>query len=164
MSQSMIDHKVIPSPPELMAQLQRLPRALAPAPAPAPASPKIVVALRLNKTGWQCADVVLGTNTPISMIVDTGAAIGSVPQSVADNLISIGQATTIGKIISIFADGSEHPETVIDIGKLTIGGRTIYHHTSIGPDGSDPLLGINALSQFGRFSLDTKNNQLILGN
>jgi predicted aspartyl protease len=49
-------------------------------------------------------------------------------------------------------------------GRFTIGGRTIYHvKASVGPIGSAMLLGTNVLNRFGKYSIDSANNQLILG-
>jgi len=62
------------------------------------------------------------------------------------------------------ADGSTRMERMININKLTIGGHTLFNiKASVGPDESTPLLGIDVLNRFGKFSIDPGKRQLILG-
>lgn len=98
------------------------------------------------------------------MLLDTGATIVSIPQDFADQLISIGEAVVVTQGQFTIADGTTSTKNVIDIGKFTIGGKTIYHiRASVGPNGAMMLLGTNVLNRFGKYSIDAANNQLILG-
>jgi clan AA aspartic protease (TIGR02281 family) len=99
-----------------------------------------------------------------TMLIDTGATMVSLPQDIADQLVSIGEAVVITTGNFTIADGTTSTQNVIDIGKFTIGGRTLYHiRAGVGPNGSMMLLGTNVLNRFGKYSIDTANNQLILG-
>lgn len=124
----------------------------------------LTIALSTDSVGGHTVDVTLGTSTPTTMLIDTGATIVSLPQNIADQLVSIGDATLVDKGQFTIADGTTHIKNIIDIGKFTIGGRTLYHvRASVAPDGAEPLLGTNVLNIFGKFSIDAANNQLILG-
>jgi clan AA aspartic protease (TIGR02281 family) len=134
------------------------------APEPAPTSSGLIVPLTSDGIGGHTVDVTLGTSMPATMLIDTGATMVSLPQDIADQLISIGEAVVITTGNFTIADGTTSTQNVIDIGKFTIGGRTLYHiRAGVGPNGSMMLLGTNVLNRFGKYSIDTANNQLILG-
>jgi predicted aspartyl protease len=134
------------------------------APEPAPASSELIVPLTGDGKGGHTVDVTLGTSMPATMLLDTGATIVSVPQDIADQLISIGEAVVITQANFTIADGTTSTQNVIDIGKFTVGGKTLYHiKASVGPNGAMMLLGTNVLNRFGKYSVDAANNQLILG-
>ena len=98
------------------------------------------------------------------MLIDTGATIVSLPQDIADQLVSIGDAVVITEGRFTTADGTTSTQNIIDIGRFTIGGRTIYHiRAGVGPIGSMMLLGTNVRNRFGKYTVDPTNNQLILG-
>ena len=124
----------------------------------------LVVPIISDGIGGRKVDVILGIGTPETMLIDTGATIVSIPQDIADQLISIGDAVVITDGRFIIADGTTSTQNIIDIGRFTIGGRTIYHvKAGVGPIGSMMLLGTNVLDRFGKYTVDPTNNQLILG-
>jgi clan AA aspartic protease (TIGR02281 family) len=134
------------------------------APEPAPQSSEIMVPLTSDGIGGHTVNVTLGIGTPATMLVDTGATVVSLPKDVADQLISIGDAVVITTANFTIADGTSSTQNVIDIGRFTIGGKTLYHiKAGVGPVGSMMLLGTNVLNRFGKYSIDSANNQLILG-
>jgi gag-polyprotein putative aspartyl protease len=113
--------------------------------------------------GGQIVDVTFGTNTIVGMTIDTGASIVSLPQDIADQLVDVGEATVLGTDTVTLADGKIHEQTAIDIGKLTLGGKTLYHIRAVVGATNSKLLGTNVLNKFGKFSIDATNNRLILG-
>ena len=140
------------------------PSATAYAPEPAPQSSGLVVPLTSDGIGGHTVNVTLGISTPATMLIDTGATVVSLPKDVADQLVSIGDAVVIAQAKFTIADGTTSTQDVIDIGRFTIGGKTLYHiKAGVGPVGSMMLLGTNVLDRFGKYSIDSANNQLILG-
>ena len=134
------------------------------APEFAPQSSGLVVPLTTDGIGGHTVNVILGINTPATMLIDTGATVVSLSKDIADQLISIGDAVVITTANFTIADGTTSTQNVIDIGRFTIGGRTLYHvKAGVGPVGSMMLLGTNVLNRFGKYSIDSANNQLILG-
>jgi predicted aspartyl protease len=134
------------------------------APGPAPTSSGLIVPLTSDGIGGHTVDVIMGTSMSATMLIDTGATMVSLPQDIADQLVSIGEAVVITTGNFTIADGTTSTQNVIDIGKFTIGGRTLYHiRAGVGPNGSMMLLGTNVRNRFGKYSIDTANNQLILG-
>ena len=124
----------------------------------------LVVPIISDGIGGHKVDVILGIGTPETMLIDTGATIVSLPQDIADQLVSIGDAVVITEGRFTTADGTTSAQNIIDIGRFTIGGRTIYHvRAGVGPIGSMMLLGTNVLNRFGKYTVDPTNNQLILG-
>jgi clan AA aspartic protease (TIGR02281 family) len=158
--------QTMPAPlAETLPQLQPPP---APAPMPLPSeapapSTGIVVALTESINGSHTVDVLLGDMT-VTMTIDTGASIVSLPGSIAYPLLKSGGASITGMTKTKIADGSIVTEPEININKLTIGGRVLYNiEAVITSDNAMTLLGTNVLNQFGKYTVDTKNNQLILG-
>jgi gag-polyprotein putative aspartyl protease len=139
-------------------------------PEPTPTQPTqstssgLVVPIISDGIGGHKVDVILGIGTPETMLIDTGATIVSLPQDIADQLISTGDAVVITDGRFTIADGTTSTQNIVDIGRFTIGGRTIYHvKAGVGPIGSMMLLGTNVLNCFGKYTVDLTNNQLILG-
>ena len=140
------------------------PSATAYAPEATPSSSALVVPLTSDGIGGHTVNVTLGISTPATMLIDTGATVVSLPKDVAEQLISIGDAVVITQANFTIADGTTSTQDVIDIGRFTIGGKTLYHiKAGVGPVGSMMLLGTNVLDRFGKYSIDSANNQLILG-
>jgi clan AA aspartic protease (TIGR02281 family) len=129
-----------------------------------PPTSGFIVDLIPDGVGGHKIDVILGTNTPVTMVLDTGATMVSLPQNIADQLVNIGEATVVGTLPFTIANGTTSTQNVIDVGKLTIGGKTIYHvQAGVGGEGSSILFGTNVLNRFGKFTIDVRNHQLILG-
>ena len=111
------------------------------APETAPSSSGLVVPLTSDGIGGHTVNVTLGISTPATMLIDTGATVVSLPKDVADQLISVGDAVVITQAKFTIADGTTSTQDVIDIGRFTIGGKTLYHiKAGVGPVGSMMLL------------------------
>jgi len=108
--------------------------------------------------------VSLGSQT-VDMMLDTGAMLGTVSESIAATLIASGEANWNDDGHAILADGSKVAEKRINIHRVTIGGRTVDNVLlGVVPDGEGMmLLGMQVLRTFGKFTIDAANDQLILG-
>ena len=96
------------------------------APEATTSSSGLVVPLTSYGIGGHTINVTLGISTPATMLIDTGATVVSLPKDVADQLIGIGDAVVITQANFTIADGTTSTQNVIDIGRFTIGGRTLY--------------------------------------
>ena len=108
--------------------------------------------------------VTLGSQI-VDALLDTGASLGTVPESIANALIASGEANWNADGKSILADGRKVAEKRINVHRLTLGGRTVENVLlSVVPDGQGmTLLGMQVLRTFGKFTIDADNDQLILG-
>lgn len=147
----------------------------APAPAPAYAPPapapagvgRAPTTAQLTSTDDHLSEHVmvnLGSQS-VDMLIDTGASLGSVTVSMAATLIASGEANWNADGYSILADGSRMAEKRVNVHHVTIGGRSIDNVLlSVVPnDNTVMLLGMQVLRTFGRFTIDTVNDRLILG-
>jgi clan AA aspartic protease (TIGR02281 family) len=133
-------------------------------PQPVVAVQSAVIALISSDGGFsETVPVGLGGQT-VMMTIDTGAMIGMVPKSVADALIASGNAVEEQAGTSILADGQKVPERRITIKQISLGSQVVNNVlTGVGPDNGTALLGMNVLKKFGRFTIDTATDHLILG-
>ena len=69
-------------------------------------------------------DALIG-NQPVHALLDTGASTMVVTETMANDLVSNGEAVWGPERTSILADGSEQSSKTLNIYRLTIGGRTI---------------------------------------
>jgi clan AA aspartic protease (TIGR02281 family) len=102
---------------------------------------------------------------PVIMVIDTGATAMTVPETLASQLVSNGQATYTGEVVEVtLADSSTRPEREIIINTLPVGSRTIRNvHGHVAPGGSDMLLGITVLARLSpKFAINTATNTLDL--
>jgi hypothetical protein len=128
-----------------------------------PATAGLVVPLPPPDAAGQIIPVALGA-IPIIMVVDTGSSLVSIDSVLADKLIARGEAVEGVGMESTLADGSTANNRVITINQLTIAGHAIYGVKAfVGGPKAMPLLGINVLNYFGKFSVDTVHKQLVLG-
>jgi hypothetical protein len=159
---------IIPAEPDVKVIIPPTATAYAPepiAPSPEPIAPSsgLIVPLTSDGMGGHMIDVILG-DKPVSMVLDTGASFVQIPEDIAYPLLKSGGGSIVGMVNATIADGSQHSEPKMIIFKLIIGGKILYNvEASISPSGSMSLLGTNVLNQFGKYSVDAKNNQLILG-
>jgi gag-polyprotein putative aspartyl protease len=134
--------------------------------APQPLAPgqSVVIALVSSDSGFsETVPVGMGGQT-VMMTIDTGAMIGMVPKSVADALIASGNAVEEQAGTSILADGQKVPERRITIKQISLGSQVVNNVlTGVGPDNGAALLGMSVLKKFGRFTIDTATDHLILG-
>jgi hypothetical protein len=104
------------------------------------------------------AKVRLGARV-VTMHVDTGASIMSVSPEVARQLIADGDAYYTNKQTEIeISGGATHIASVLNIKRVTIGGRTVYDVEAVA-DGS-MLLDLASLSSLG-FTIDLQNRRLV---
>jgi clan AA aspartic protease (TIGR02281 family) len=100
----------------------------------------------------------------ITMLIDTGATSMVLTQSVADRLVSSGQATEGPPTVVTYADGRTANGRSIDVATVAIGGHVLHHvHAGVENDGAEPLLGFDALSHItGKFAINTTTSTLDL--
>jgi clan AA aspartic protease (TIGR02281 family) len=127
-------------------------------------SPTVVSLISTDNHLSEHVTVSLGSQT-VDMMLDTGAMLGSVSESIAATLIASGEANWNEDGHAILADGSTVAEKRINIHHVTIGGRTVDNVLlGVVPDGKGMmLLGMQVLRSFGKFTIDAANDQLILG-
>ena len=134
---------------------------------PAPSTPgtdSLTITMYPEGTNLQSVDITLGDSTPTRVIVDTGASILNIKESLGNALIASGEATVVKTIDLTIADGSTVTERLINISQITIGGQTLYNiKATVGPENAMMLLGMEILNRFSKFSIDTGHNHLILG-
>jgi aspartyl protease family protein len=128
--------------------------------APPPVSNNVPIYLdNGGRSVW--VDVQLGSLTQ-RMLIDTGATNISIQKSVANNLLRRGEASLEDPGQFTIADGSTHVESLIRIDTVRVGNRVLHDVIAgVMPEGAEPLLGFPVLNQAGRFTIDTKNRQLI---
>jgi hypothetical protein len=110
-----------------------------------------------------------GFKTPVglgssffSMTVDTGATSGLVTESVATILLNRGDATEIEGGASTIADGTTMQQRRIVVRNVTLNGHTVHNVMfGVGPDTGGMLFGLLPLAQFGRFTIDAQNGQMV---
>jgi hypothetical protein len=108
--------------------------------------------------------VELGNIQPAQMLIDTGCTSMTVSEAIANDLLAHGEAETLPDQLVQFADGSQHVERHLRIHQIRIGGRALNGVLAgVTPDGADMLLGFPVLNQWGRFTIDTQNSQLVFG-
>jgi hypothetical protein len=140
--------------------------ALTYAPAPMPTDPSPagsggdIVKITTDRNGVR-VPITLG-DTFTYMILDTGANVSSINESLADQLIARGQAKELDPVEVTLAGGSKVTERTLSINKLIIGQHTRYGVVmTIVKDDADMLLGLPVLNAIGRFTIDAGSNQLI---
>jgi hypothetical protein len=113
------------------------------------------------KEGSVWVDVQLGSLTK-RLLIDTGATDVTVTKSVANDLLRRGDAVLDDPGAASDFEGWTHIENRIQILTLGVGGHTLHNVLAgVVPDEAEMLLGFSVLNQVGRFTIDTKNNQLI---
>jgi clan AA aspartic protease (TIGR02281 family) len=126
--------------------------AATPAPTYAPALDRLPVMISHNQAH---AAVSLGT-LPVIMLIDTGCTNMSVSQSIAERLLTSGQAMRGEEVEATLADGSTHTEASIVINSMTVGGHVLSDvPASVSPNGAEMLLGFNVLNRVsGKFAIN----------
>jgi predicted aspartyl protease len=141
-----------PNPPSYSSQ----------APAPSYGN-SFAVPMTADNAGLHIA-VKLGPMT-YGMIVDTGATLGSITEVIAESLVTSGLAEWGDSGTSVLADGSEHVQRSVIVHSVELGGRIAFNvQFSVQPNNNATmLLGMSALNQFGRFTVDGQNGRLVFG-
>jgi predicted aspartyl protease len=100
----------------------------------------------------------------LDMVLDTGATHGSIPAPLAAELLAEGAATEGPEVTITNADNSTRSAHTVIVNTLTIGTHTVHNvRFNLAVDGADPLLGLRALSAFGKFSIDAAKGTLTFG-
>jgi clan AA aspartic protease (TIGR02281 family) len=139
--------------------------AQAPTYTPAPAPSQGGDSMPITVIGTHAAAPVVLGSMPVTMMIDTGCTDLSITQTIADRLVSSGQATYDEDVEYTMADGSTHTNKTISIATVTIGGHVLHNvHAGIDPDGAPLLLGFTILQQISpKFSIDTAAGVLTFG-
>jgi gag-polyprotein putative aspartyl protease len=164
------------------AQHDNAPQYVAPAPqsapapqyvAPAPQTPYVAAPQHANLTtvplttpdNWFSQFTTISVNNKwVKVQVDTGAYGMTMTQSLADAMVNNGDAARGGDSEVGGFDGAKQTVHHIVIKTLTFGGRDIADVDAVVvPDSGNPLLGMDILRRFGKFTIDTAASQLILG-
>ena len=99
-------------------------------------------------------------------VLDTGANSVVLPKELVLTLIRAGtlqQSDLIAPISTRMADNSEFQTVAFRIRELRVGEHVIRNVTGVVvPTGSDALLGVSFLSQFGSVTIDNHRNVLVL--
>jgi hypothetical protein len=109
--------------------------------------------------------VKFGSYTSARMTLDTGCSSMSVTRSMAGHLLRAGDATAAEPVDVVLADGKSHPEDQIVIARVDLGGGHVAYNvkSTVTEDGGMSLLGMAALNQMGKFTIDTAAGQLVFG-
>jgi hypothetical protein len=161
-----------PSPPSPPPQESA---SLSPPPPPPPPPPPaaslsspdapIEIELTADHGGYELL-VAINGSAPQMFLLDTGATLISLPQDLADALRAAGTLTSAdyrGEGVSVIADGSLHTESRYLLRSVSLPGVVVNDVLcSIGPAGSEPLLGNAFLSRFHSVAIDTAKPSLVL--
>jgi hypothetical protein len=136
--------------------------ASAPTPAYAPSPAGMHLPLTFARSGAYVA-VSIGTTAAI-MLVDTGATGMTVSESIANQLLASGQATSAPSETVTLAGGVKQEFRQVDINSVTVAGHVVNNvHAGVVPDGSDMLLGLGVLAKVSnKFAINVANSTLDL--
>jgi hypothetical protein len=156
------DHVIDNGAPTIEASTPETPDPATPDPTPAVTADDSVPIVVTN--GAAHVKVYLGGYWA-NMLIDTGANGMSISPSLAQALVSKGDAYYANRTIQVtLADGSAQEEQIIVVHKLTIGNHTLTDVPStVTEQETEMLLPFPVLSQIGKFTIDTKAGQLIFG-
>jgi hypothetical protein len=148
---------------------QAAPRALPPTPVYGPAPvyappPARVDSVPIYPFGTSASvDVWVGSQW-VRMLIDTGATRMQVPYSVGLELVGKGEAVLGPPMQAKIADGSVVTEQTIIINTIVVGNHRLTNvPAALGSNNADALLPFPMLNQMGRFTVDSRSNQLIFG-
>jgi clan AA aspartic protease (TIGR02281 family) len=106
------------------------------------------------------ADTMVSLNVDVNgyeleAMVDTGCSWPmSIPQALADKLVSLNRATRTTPAKSTLADGMVQDTEVVVINYVTVDGRRLTDVTAaIAPNGAPILLGLGALNRLGQYTI-----------
>ena len=109
--------------------------------------------------GGMHVQVTLGNET-IDMVVDTGAGISNIPIKLADRLIAAGQATEAEPMEFTMANNAKETNRTVIVKSIAIGSHTLSN-VSVSASKGMTLLGLSALSQIGKFTIDAAASRLV---
>jgi predicted aspartyl protease len=100
---------------------------------------------------------------PTDMLLDTGASIVQISESLAEALIARHQAYPVAPGQVTIANGETITQQKILVSRLTIGRHSLTNVTlSVSPTGSN-LLSLPVLKSIGKFTIDSARGQLTFG-
>jgi aspartyl protease family protein len=105
-------------------------------------------------------DVLVG-GLPIRMLLDTGANLMSVTFAVAERLVNDSQGYWKGSRMIRLADGRIVSSPILVVNAVRVGGHVIRDVESAVTDGEVMLLPFPVLDSIGKFTIDTRNQQLV---
>ena len=126
-------------------------------PTPAPASGDDVPFIQIPGTGMMVMAIVGGHSLP--MLVDTGAAMSSIPTALADRLIAEGHAQEAASGHMVTADGSSHYERTVIVDTLSLGSHS-RSQVRVSVSDGEALLGLPVLDATVRFTIDAQRGVL----
>jgi hypothetical protein len=102
---------------------------------------------------------------PVTMQVDTGANVCTIPESLANELIASGQARELPRSSSELADGRVHTFRHISVSMLVLGNHWRKDIPMTVMPGGTPLLSLAVLllSGKGKFTIDAVHRQIVFG-
>jgi hypothetical protein len=98
----------------------------------------------------------------VRFVVDTGATESSIPMATALSLVAKGEAEWLQPRQYRIADGSSVTMQRVRIHRFAIGNHVLTDVEASASNGS-PLLGFDVLNMVGRFTIDTRNHEIVFG-
>ena len=126
--------------------------------------------LNLVSASWERTDLGLGNLLPwleeAATLLDTGAAMVTINQSLHRRLARSGSARSVREVAARLADGRTRRMTVARIDSLDLGGGCTLRNVEalVLPGEGTNLLGLNALQPFAPLTLRMEPLSLSLSN
>jgi hypothetical protein len=95
----------------------------------------------------------------LTMLIDTGANVSSIPTALADRLIAEGRATEREGMNVTLADGSSVHARSLMVNSIVLGNHTVSNVIVTVSDAGS-LLSLPVLNAIGRFTIDSANGVL----
>jgi clan AA aspartic protease (TIGR02281 family) len=143
--------------------------ATVPAVAAAPLSQmaRTEVALQSSTGGGYYLPVTINQTLWVPFVLDTGASGVQIPFDVYLVMARKGSVSANdarGTVTVSMADGSTHEEPRVLIHELKVGDTIVTDVlATVGPIGTDPLLGQSFLARLGSYTIDNQRHVLTLG-
>jgi TPR repeat protein len=129
--------------------------------------PATTISIALRPVGGTLAvPVLLNGTVGANFVVDSGAALVSIPDNIVQALRATGKlsdADFVGEVASKLADGSVVKSKVLVLHQLIVGNRVLENVRAIAaPAKGVPLLGQSFLQRFNSWSIDNDRKLLFL--
>jgi hypothetical protein len=137
------------------------PPAGTPEPLPGPARKDSVPIIFFDggRSAW--LDAQVGSES-VRFVVDTGATESLIPLTTALRLVAKGEAELLPPRQYRIADGSSVTMERVRIHRFTIGNHVLTD-VEAGASNGSPLLGFDVLNMVGKFTIDTRNHEIVFG-
>jgi hypothetical protein len=141
------------------------------APAPVAAAPRDDDSVPIVTNGRGALVMVGLGSSQVPMLIDTGAEMLQLSDSVSEDLIARGEATPVytadGRVAHetfSMADGHANSLRRLTVHTLTIGSHVLHEVPAAATlDDGSMLLPFTVLNRIGKFTIDTANHKLIFG-